>query len=163
VTIWGDETPLNDLVFACDAGQFNACSAWFHQTPARRHLMAALFSTPRRIRRRFGPYSKATSLTAIDGRCRAARQIREFTAELMQHIGPDPTAAERVLVNAAAVKHAKMIMLADKILADSELDLDLATRTFLAWSNSLRRDLEALGLKRPQQMPKKLADVLRVA
>jgi hypothetical protein len=115
--------------------------------------MAAIFSRPKR-RRRLGPYSKATSLTAIDGRCRAARQIREFTAELVKHLGGNPTAAQRVLVNAAAVKHAKMVMLADKILADSELDLDLATRTFLAWSNSLRRDLEAIGLARPEvQLP----------
>lgn len=42
-------------------------------------------------------------------------------------------------------------MLVDKILANSEPDVDLATRCYLAWSNSLRRDLEARGLQNPRR------------
>jgi hypothetical protein len=105
----------------------------------------------RRIRRRYGPYTKTTSLTAIDGRCRVARQIREFTATLVQHVGGSPTPAQAVLIREASVKNAKVVMLTDTILAGKGVDLDCATRTYLAWSNSLRRDLEALGVSRPEQ------------
>jgi hypothetical protein len=107
-----------------------------------------------RIRPRYGPYTRATSLTQIDGRCRIARQIREFTATLVQHVGGSPTAAQAVLIREAAIKNAKVAMLVDTILAGQGVDLDCATRTYLAWSNSLRRDLEALGMTRPdQQLP----------
>jgi hypothetical protein len=105
-----------------------------------------------RIRPRYGPYTRATSLTQIDGRCRIARQIREFTATLIEHVGGLPTAAQAVLIREAAIKNAKVAMLVDTILAGEGVDLDCATRTYLAWSNSLRRDLEALGVSRPEKV-----------
>jgi hypothetical protein len=113
--------------------------------------MAAKLSRPNRIRRRYGPYTSTTSLTFVDGRCRVARQIREFSASLVEHVGGAPTPAQAVLIREASLKNAKVVMLADKILEGAELDLDLAARCYLAWSNSLRRDLEALGLKHADQ------------
>jgi hypothetical protein len=93
-------------------------------------------------------------LTAVDGRCRVARCIREFAEELARHVGGDPSPAQRVLIREASVKNAKLGMLVDKILSGTEPDVDLATRCYLSWSNSLRRDLEALGLERPEvQLP----------
>jgi hypothetical protein len=116
--------------------------------------MAAKLTRPNRIRRKYGPYSTPTSLTAVDGRCRVARQIREFTASLVEHVGGQPSPAQSVLIREASLKNAKVVMLADKILEGAELDLDLASRCYLAWSNSLRRDLEALGLGQPEkQLP----------
>jgi hypothetical protein len=116
--------------------------------------MTTLHLKQRRKRKRLGPYSRPNALTTVDGRCRVARTIREFAQELARHVG-DPTPAQRVLIREAAFKNAKLGMLADKILDGTELDMDCATRTYLAWSNSLRRDLEALGLK-ASEAPKTL-------
>jgi hypothetical protein len=119
---------------------------------------------PRRIRGRLGPYSKKTSLTVIDGRCRVARQIREFTEILVEHVGGKPTAAQSILIREASIKNCRLVLMTDSILADGgNTDFNLATRTYLAWSNSLRRDLEALGLTQPEKQVPRLADVLRVA
>ena len=52
--------------------------------------------------------------------------------------------------------------LTDQILDATSADYDLGTRTYLAWSNSLRRDLEALGLKAPEKQAPKLAEFLSV-
>jgi hypothetical protein len=113
--------------------------------------MDAFVAKPRRIRRRHGPYSRTTSLTEIDGRCRVARQIREFTETLIEHVGGQPTPAQQVLIREAAIKNCRVVMLVDQILAGEGVDFDCASRTYLAWSNSLRRDLESLGVSRPEQ------------
>jgi hypothetical protein len=53
-------------------------------------------------------------------------------------------------------------MLVDTILAGGQgTDFDCATRTYLAWSNSLRRDLAALGLSRPEKQVPAIADFLK--
>jgi hypothetical protein len=95
----------------------------------------------------------------IDGRCRVARVMRDFAKELERHVG-EPTPAQQALIREASLKNAKLSLLADKILDDGDLNFDLATRCYLAWSNSLRRDLEALGLKAPEQRAPQLADFL---
>jgi hypothetical protein len=124
--------------------------------------MATLPLKQRRKRRRYGPYTKSHGLTTVDGRCRVARNIREFARELERHIGNEPTPAQRVLVREAAVKNAKLGLLVDKILSGAEPDVDLATRCYLAWSNSLRRDLQALGLKSPEKNLPELGQFLAI-
>jgi hypothetical protein len=101
-------------------------------------------------------------LTSIDGRCRVARMIREFAKELERHVGGNPTPAQQTLIREAAIKNVRCAFMIDKILDQDDLDFDLATRTYLAWSNSLRRDLEALGIKAPEQKAPQLADFLPV-
>jgi hypothetical protein len=123
--------------------------------------MAIMKLKQRRRRPRHGPYSKPSALTNIDGRCRIARTVKEFAQELARHVGGDPTPAQRVLIREASVKNAKLSMLVDQIL-EGGADPDLATRSYLAWSNSLRRDLEALGLKAPEQKQRELAEFLAV-
>jgi hypothetical protein len=121
--------------------------------------MATLKLHQRRRRPRLGPYSKPHALTGIDGRCRVARAVREFARELVVHIG-EPTAAQRVLIREASIKNAKLGLLVDQILEGTAPDLDMATRCYLAWSNSLRRDLEALGLKGPEKKLPELGQFL---
>ncbi len=103
------------------------------------------------VRRKFGPWSHPSTLALLDGRCQVARDIKELSEELAEQLGGAPSPAERLLIKSAAVKVAKIGMLIDKVLTNAEPDLDLASRCFLAWSNSLRRDLEAIGLKAPAQ------------
>jgi hypothetical protein len=121
--------------------------------------MPTLKLNQRRRRPRLGPYSKPHALTTVDGRCRVARTIREFAHELVKHIGA-PTPAQRVLIREASIKNAKLGMLVDRILDGTQPDLDIASRCYLAWSNSLRRDLEALGLKAPEQKAPELGQFL---
>jgi hypothetical protein len=109
--------------------------------------MAALLLKRKKKRLHLGPYSRRNNLTEVDGRCKVARCMRDFARALEQHLGGNPSPAQRVLIREASIKDAKLAMLVDKILTDNEPDLDCATRTYLAWANSLRRDLEALGLK----------------
>jgi hypothetical protein len=77
--------------------------------------------------------------------------MREFAQSLERHFGGPATPAQQVLIREASIKNAKLGMLVDKILAGNEPDLGLASRCYLAWSNSLRRDLEALGLQQPEK------------
>jgi hypothetical protein len=67
-----------------------------------------------------------------------------------------------VIIREAAFKNAKVTMLVDKILEGAELDLDLASRCYLAWSNSLRHDLALLGLSRPEKQVPAIVDFLKV-
>jgi hypothetical protein len=99
-------------------------------------------------------------LTTVDGRCRVARTVRDFARELVVHVGSDPTPAQRVLIREASIKNAKLGLLVDQILEGDGLDVDLATRCYLAWSNSLRRDLEVLGLKGPEKKLPELGQFL---
>jgi hypothetical protein len=122
--------------------------------------MATLKLNQRRKRPRLGPYSKKEALTSIDGRCRVARTIREFARELVAQVGGDPTPAQRILIREASIKNARITMMADAILDRDAPDFDLTTRCYLAWSNSLRRDLEALGIKAPERKETELGQFL---
>ena len=123
--------------------------------------MAIVRLTKKHIdRRKVGPWSRTHVLATIDCRTQVGRHMKALSLELAGHVGT-PTVAQRVLIQQAAVKSAKLGMLVDKILSDSEPDVDLATRCYLAWSNSLRRDLEALGLKQPEKQVPAIADFLK--
>ena len=125
----------------------------FNKPDVKRPRMGP-FSKPRSTKSRIGVYSRPHSLTMIDGRCTVSRCIRDLAKALVEHVGGDPTPSQLILIREASIKNAKLGMLVDKILQGEEPDVDLATRCYLAWSNSMRRDLEALGLDRPEvQMP----------
>ena len=66
--------------------------------------------------------------------------------ELIAHIG-DATAPQRLLVQAAAVKATRLALLTDQLL-DGTPPSEGSDHHALAWLNSLRLDLMALGLER---------------
>ncbi len=53
---------------------------------------------------RIGPYSRENALTCIDGRTREGRFLQAIQAELTEHVGGLPSAAERILIKVAALK-----------------------------------------------------------
>jgi hypothetical protein len=112
--------------------------------------MATLKLRQRRRRPRLGPYSTKQALISIDGRCAIARATRQFAQELVAQLGGDPTPAQQILIREASIKNARILLMAEAILDKGALDYDCATKTYLAWSNSLRRDLEALGLQQAE-------------
>ena len=106
------------------------------------------------------PYAKPHVLARLSGDCQVARYIRSFAKELDAQLGGSTTPAQKALIKEAAIKSAKLGLLVDKILANTEPDPDLASRCYLAWSNSLRRDLEVLGIGRPEVQTPRIAEYL---
>ena len=71
--------------------------------------------------------------------------LRDVEASLVTHVGGNPSAAEAILIRAAALKVVRLNLLADKMMEGEEVAGD--AHGVLAWSNGLRRDLEVLGLR----------------
>jgi hypothetical protein len=83
----------------------------------------ALLAKPRKKRRPVGPYSRINTLTEVDGRCKVARCMRDFARALEEHLGGNPSPAQKVLIREASIKDAKLSMLVGRILTDNEPDL----------------------------------------
>jgi hypothetical protein len=75
--------------------------------------------------------------------------MKSVTEELMAHLG-DATAPQRLIVQSAAVKATRLALLTDIILNGTPPS-DGSDHHCLAWLNSLRLDLQALGLERPDR------------
>ncbi len=93
-----------------------------------------------------GPTSKDEAISRIDRRTRAGRLMRTLEADLTSDLGGDPSAAQKLLIKAATVKAVRLALLADQLLDGVEVQSD--QHHVLAWANSLRLDLVALGLER---------------
>jgi hypothetical protein len=115
---------------------------------------------PRFASRKLSIYSRR-KLAAIDGRTLEARRERQIVAELTEHVGGAPSTVQRILIARASRLLVTVENLEKQIIEGGEVG-DLAGRQVLAWVNSLRQILSLLGIERPQQMPKRLADVLKV-
>ena len=90
-------------------------------------------------------YSKHP-LIKVDRRTKEARLMKQVRAELEAHVGPNPSYPQRVLIDRAVFLTLRVAQIDAKILAGEELtthDSNFA----LAWNNSLRRTLLALGVE----------------
>jgi hypothetical protein len=97
----------------------------------------------------------------IDARTLEGRTEKSAIRDLIEHVGGCPSVPQKILI----VRAARLLVLTEameeRMMHGGEIG-DWAGRQTLAWINTLRRTLEALGLERAQQQPAKLADVLRV-
>lgn len=94
-------------------------------------------------RNRISPYSP---LASLDGRSKEAQLLRKIRTELIAHVGGNPSAVERALIERAAILSLRLAQLDAKIAAGTAFgrhDND----HYLAWSNGLGRTLARLGLK----------------
>ena len=80
-------------------------------------------------------------------------------AELTNHVGGAPSAAEAILIRLASLKALRVALMAPKIMTSEAID-ERADRQFLAWANSLRRDLDTLGIAKRAESSPRLADLL---
>src|ERR1700722_456216 len=96
--------------------------------------------------RKPGPFSRSQSLVDLDRRTRAGRVMKSVVAELIEHLG-DASAPQRLLVRSAAVKAVRLALLTDQLL-DGTPPSEGSDHHALAWLNSLRLDLQAIGLER---------------
>jgi hypothetical protein len=110
--------------------------------------------------RKVGPFSRDRSLSTLDKRTKAGRILRSTLADLTAHVGGDPSAAEALLIQSAALKATRLFLLSEKLLNGAEIGAD-GDHHALAWLNSMRQDLTALGLaKRVRDVTPSLADYI---
>ena len=110
---------------------------------------------------RIGPYSAAHMLAKLDGRSREANLLRRIRADLLKHIGGNPTVVQEMLIQRACVLSLRLAQIDRKIFADTELTLHDNQWT-VAWQNALTRTLLALGVHQEaaRQPPPRLSDYL---
>jgi hypothetical protein len=107
-------------------------------------------SMARRRKRRIGAFSKRLSFSDLDLRTNAGKFANSIKNDLEAQIG-NPTAGQQILIKLVAMKVLRCEMMYDQVLSKPRGgDLqDRIENYFLAWSNSIRRDLEALGVLDP--------------
>jgi hypothetical protein len=86
--------------------------------------------------------------------------MRTVVRDLLNHIGDDVTAPQKLLVQSAALKSVRLALLSDRLLTDENGLPDGDDHHVLAWLNSLRLDLVALGLERREHPTLNLASYL---
>jgi hypothetical protein len=104
----------------------------------------------RRTKRRIGAFSRRLSFSDLDGRTNAGKYANSIKNDLERQIG-SPSPAQQILIKLIAVKVLRCEMMYDQVLSNPNGGnlRDRVENYFLAWSNSIRRDLEALGVLGP--------------
>lgn len=97
-----------------------------------------------RKRRRLHPYVDCGALLRADGRSKEARLLVGVRRELVEHVGGDPNAVQRAMIEQAAQLRLR-IALMDRKFAETGVQTELDSRTYLAWSNTYARLLARLG------------------
>ena len=108
---------------------------------------------------RVGAYSSNSALTHLDLRTREGKFLQAVHRELTEQVGEAPTAAEQILIKLATLKVLRVSLMADAIMSSEAID-ERRDRQFLAWANSLRRDLDVLGITRRAKSSPRLAELL---
>jgi hypothetical protein len=101
-------------------------------------------------------FTNATVLAKMDGRTKEARLVRETRANLIAHLGGNPSATQRQLVE-RVVQLTLRVAAMDRKFAETGAHTLHDTNQYLAWSNSLERALRHLGLNPVAPKPKDLA------
>jgi hypothetical protein len=98
----------------------------------------------------------------LDQRTKLAKALRAVEGELVAALGGDPTPQEQILIQRVGYKLAR-ITLFEAATLTGESPSDHVDKVYLAWSNSLRLDLQALGLERRQKDVTELTAYMREA
>jgi hypothetical protein len=81
----------------------------------------------------------------IDGRRAEARRMKEIKSALIQHLGGNPSTAQRMLIDRIAALTLRLELMDKEALAGNP-ETERDARSYLAWSNALARMLHRLGL-----------------
>jgi len=95
--------------------------------------------------RQVGPYSRPSALAKLDGRTAAGRFVKAIQTELAEHVGA-PNAAQSLLIKLASFKALRIALMADQVLT-AEAIHERDDRQIISWCNSLRLDLQVLGIE----------------
>lgn len=91
-----------------------------------------------------GVFSRHRSLVTVDLRSKAGRILKTIREDLTNQLGGAPTPAEALLIQSASIKAVRLYLMSDVLLERGDITND---EKCLAWVNSMRMDLTALGLK----------------
>src|SRR5271168_122277 len=96
---------------------------------------------------RLGPYSREIVLARPDGRSREGRLLKQVRRALIAQLGGEAklTPSQRLLVDRCAMLQLRLAVLDGRIVDGSFTGYD--NNSYVAFSNGLRRALEALGLE----------------
>lgn len=114
---------------------------------------------------KLGPYSRCLNRGAlgnISGRSREGRFLRALERDLLEHLGPEPTLPQRLLVARVARASLRIEMLEEKIADGRATELD--GKILHNLHGSLRLMLREIGqAERTTTKPPTLADVMAEA
>jgi hypothetical protein len=91
-------------------------------------------------------------LAKLDKRTKEARLLAARRAELIAHIGGEPSAVQKVLIERAA-RLMLFVELMDREALEAGTMSERNSRQYLAWQNSLRLCLRELGVKAAATVP----------
>lgn len=112
--------------------------------------------------RPLGPHSRPNVLAKLDGRRREARLMQTVRDDLTRHVGGNPSAPQKALIDRAAWLSLHIALMDAKLLEGDGPLSERDSREYLAWSNSLTRCLRSLGMgEAPVEKTPSLADYLR--
>ena len=110
--------------------------------------------------RAIGPHSRPHVLAKLDRRTKEARQLEATVAELVEHVGGQPTAPQARLIDRIARLELYLAKMDERANANGGTLSERDSRAYLAWCNSIRLAMRDLGLeKRTPQQPT-LAEIL---
>ena len=89
---------------------------------------------------------RPSKVAARDGRSPDAVLLRRTKADLTTHIGGKPSATQRQLIERAAMLTLHLARMDQRAMETGEFS-DHASRQYLAWSNSHRLIMVALGVQ----------------
>lgn len=92
----------------------------------------------------------------MDKRTREARLLAEVRADLTAHLGGNPSATQRRMIERAAWLSLHVAQIDAKAAEGGLTPHD--HRTYLAWSNTLTKLLRHLGMKGAAAKPKSLSE-----
>jgi hypothetical protein len=98
----------------------------------------------------------------LDQRTRFAKALKSVEAELVAALGGEPTPQERILIDRVVYKLARLTLF-EASTFDGDRRSDSIDKIYLAWANSVRLDLQVLGLKRRQKDVTELTAYMREA
>ena len=111
---------------------------------------------------RLGVYSRPTALARLDMRSAEGRLLSRVRADLTAHVGGNPSAVQRALIDQIAMLQLHIAMMDARALRNGRLS-ERDGRQYLAWSNSAARLLRQLGMKGAAAKPRTLAEHLASA
>jgi hypothetical protein len=116
-----------------------------------------------RSRQRLGPYSRRGAAALIDGRSKEALFLKNRRAELVAHLGGNPSATQAGMIERACWLSLRIAQLDAKIAEGGEGMTEHDSKTYLAWSGTLTRLLKSLGTKGVPAPRKTLAEAMAEA
>lgn len=101
--------------------------------------------------------------TALSAKSWEYRLLQKTRDELSRHLGGNPSATQRVLIERAAWLTVYIAKQDAQTQAGGAFMSEHASRQYLAWSNSLVRTMKALGLRGVERRPPSLAEIAAAA